>query len=181
MKNMQNLNQIPIEKLFDDLNGLSLDETNRYIDDAISADPENVPIVVEIIYFLLDFLLYARYKDDTERDVCLTTLLRVFDNSRRLDGNAEYLCYVGYLIALAFWAFGQSDLSLSRTMLRQAKELEPSNRLYEWAYLFSTSQPGWAEIANELLRDEVFVASMTGSSQAKRYLLEMIRESVSQC
>lgn len=134
---------------------------------------------IETIYFLLNTLIYGQYESTSEHDKIAQTLKAIFDKSyKSYNKNAEYLFFVGYLMALASWYFGQNDLELSHKMLRTSTEIEPDNILYQWAYRFSISDPLAKNLSKQLTLDSDEIKWLNSKGDAGKYIVSIIRSNL---
>ena len=127
-----------------------------FVKDAIAANPQDAEGYVRAIYLLLNLVLEEDYAGcGLNHDDLADMLKNYFDSSyERFSDNGEYLFFVGYFMGLAEWYFGQEDLDLSRQMLKRAVQIEPQNRLYEWALRFVTADEAANDLSRQLLSDE---------------------------
>jgi hypothetical protein len=124
------------------------------LEDTIEKTPLDVEPYISIIYYLHNLLLEVDYANSglTEKHLA-NLLLKYFRSSHSIfSNNSEYLFFVGSIIHVAEWYFGQSDVSLALQMQKRATELEPANILYEFSYRFSLSDQSKAfELAKKIL------------------------------
>lgn len=159
----------------------SWEELHGILEESLLKDPNNAWKYVEVIYFLLDILLYGNCKSMSDHDKIAEILKEFFERSyKKFSENAEYLFFVGYFMALAVWYFGQDNLNLSHKMLKKATEIEPQNKLFEWAYKFSTNHSSTKEVVKQLLLDSKNMKWLKSKGQAGEYMIDAINNYIAQ-
>jgi len=146
---------------------------------SIALYPDDVELYVHAIYLLLNLLLeedYSAFK--LEHDNLAALLKEYFDDSyEKFNGNACYLFFVGYFSGLAEWYFGQEDLSLSHQMLKKAKEIEPDNPLYQWAYKFVIGDEEARQLCKQIASNMALMSWLESKGSPGQYLTAVIKSS----
>lgn len=126
---------------------LEAHEANRQWRDAvvlmeqtIEQCPDDAEAWVRIIFLLHNILLEVHSREyesqGLKHEELAAKLLHYFNESSvRFKENPEFLFFVGMILPIAEWYFGQKsgDKTLADEMRRKAETLEPTNRLYRWA------------------------------------------------
>jgi hypothetical protein len=150
-------------------------EVCLYAIKAVEETPANSAVSVEALFLTLNKLLYQEFESQGQFDETLKALDKLFSVSySSFKNNGEYLFFVGYFMALGDWAFGQDDLSLSHDMLRRAAQLDPGNRLFEWGYRFSTSDPRARSLTEDLYFDDSIMRRLISMGEAGKFMAEAI-------
>ncbi|MBC8044400.1 MAG: hypothetical protein IAF08_13260 [Rhizobacter sp.] len=103
----------------------------------IADHPNDVEAYVRVIYLLHNIVLEEE-TINSEHNYMAGLLKQYFDESqKKFSDNTEYLFFIGKILWIAEWYFGQDDDKLGMEMQKKAVELEPNNILYEWAYRLS--------------------------------------------
>ncbi len=110
-------------------------------------------VYIYAIYILHDILLE---EDANDQGIELTKVQKMLeryfhDSYEKFHSDAEYLFFVGKIMHVAEWLFGQDDDALAFEMQKQAFEKCPKNLLYEWGYMFSCSNNQRAYELSELI------------------------------
>jgi hypothetical protein len=132
-----------------------------YIQNLIEEMPNEVEVMIRAIYILHNILVEEVCSDD-ENDRMASILKKCFHESyQRFSENSEYLFFIGKLLYIAEWYFGidddfkQLEEKLAFRMQKKAFEIDPGNKLYQWAYFFSKDEKEKAfELSKELLYNE---------------------------
>ena len=151
-----------------------------FLDKTIPLYPNDAELYVRAIYLLLNVLLEEDYSAfGLAHDDIAARLKKYFDISfERFQDNAEYVFFIGYFLSLAEWYFGQTDISLSHRMLKNAAELEPGNMLYEWAYRFVTGDGAGAKsLCNQITRNVALMSWLESKGLPGEYLSAIINSS----
>ncbi len=125
----------------------------------IKKNPFLVEPYIQIIYLLHNLLLEEEYSIQ-DHDYFARLLKEYFDVSYRIFPNdLEYLLFIGLIMQVAEWYFGQTDTVLALEMHKKAFVLDQNNILCQWAYLYSISRPTEnrktiANLAQKILHNE---------------------------
>jgi tetratricopeptide (TPR) repeat protein len=123
----------------------------------VHENPDQVEPVVRLIYLIHNLLVEEDYeKAGFDYDQLSGLLIKVFkDSMARFHNNAEYAFFVGIIMHIAEWHFGENDETAAIELQKTAMEMEPSNLLYELSYRFSISDFRRAkELADKLDHDK---------------------------
>lgn len=131
------------------------------IDNLVSNYPDSVEVNVGVIYLLHNILLEEDYSDD-EYELLSQLLKKHFRQSyEKFSNNPEYLFFIGKILFIGEWFFGLDDdlkpmeVKTAFRLQKNAFEIEPSNILYEWAYVFSKNEKKQAfELSEKILFKE---------------------------
>ncbi len=143
------------------------------------SDPEPS---VRTIYLLHNLLVEEDYKGyGFNHDHLADLLLKYFQDSyHKFENNAEYLFFVGIIMHIAEWYFGQEDTSLAMRMQEKAAELDPQNTLYEFSFRFSKSDKARArELSQKILTDNDRLVWLQSKGFPGIYVLRMVQYSPS--
>ena len=126
----------------------------QLLENTIEKLPVEVEAYVSIIYLLHNLLLEEEIKNYELTESELENLLLKYyqDSYSMFRNNAEYLYFIGSIMHVAEWYFGQSDTVLALQMQKRATEIEPDNILFAFSYIFSISDKSKAwELAKKIL------------------------------
>ena len=143
----------------------------------IDESPDEAEPFVRLIYLLHNLLLEEDYAGQGfNHDDLSNLLLNYFETSfRKFKDDPEYLFFVGIIMHIAEWYFGQKDVSLALQLQKKATDLEPENILYEFSYKFSTSdKPGSKKLAQELQRRGTELTWLKSKGFPGSYALEIV-------
>ncbi len=112
----------------------------------MSEYPDNVEVNIRGIYLMHNILVEEEYPD-IEHNYIAALLKKHFEQSnQKFSKNPEYLFFIGKILHIAEWYFGLDDdlkplkEKLAFKMQKKAFEMEPTNLLYEWAFIFSKDE-----------------------------------------
>ena len=163
------------EELKELVNSRQWDDIYLYAVRAMKEPGSNVQVTIEAIFLLFDSLVYKQYSSQSEYDKISDALRKLFAvGSSKFQYDPKYLFFVGYFIALAEWAFGQDDLTLSYDMLRRAAKIDSTNILYEWGYRFSTNDPLARLLTGKLFLDKNTMEYLASLGEAGKLIAEAI-------
>lgn len=119
----------------------------QFLEQVIHENPNLIEAYIRIIYLLHHVLLEENGEDQGLDDSMLEKKLEHYFNTAQIKfiDNAEYLFFVGKIMHVAEWYFGKNTdavAKLALSMQKKASEIEHSNILYKWSYLYSMSKPG---------------------------------------
>lgn len=131
------------------------------IENLVSEYPDDVEVNVRAIYLIHNILVEEGCPDEGH-DLMAALLKKHFELSyQKFSKNPEYLFFVGKILYIAEWYFGLDDdpkpldERLAFRMQKKAFEMEPTNQLYEWAYLFSKDEKKKAfTLSKQILYEE---------------------------
>lgn len=121
----------------------------------IANDPNDSWAYVQAIYLFHNILLEEDYPEEKQDDL-VELLKKYFNQSKnKFSENAEYLFFVGKILHIAEWYFGLNDNKLAFEFQEKAKNKEPDNLLYEWAYQLSyPDNPLEGYLAHQLIENK---------------------------
>ena len=155
----------------------SWEDTSIEIDQLLSEEPLNLTLRVNVMFILLEWLLYAKYKSEEQRIGIEAKLINVFNRSLEDFRNcAECHFFFGFFSAISFWFFGLVDERDSHRILRRACELEPENSLYQWGFLFSTVSPLAGEARLAVLDNPELLGRLKSYGQPGAYILNTLEK-----
>jgi hypothetical protein len=147
------------------------------LNSVISEDPDNVEAYVRMIYLIHNLLV----EEDPEscglsHDYLANLLLNYFQVSfAKFENNPEYLFFVGIILHIAEWYFGQDDTQLALLFQKKAVQLEPTNALYDFSYSFSMSNKMRAEeLVKRLSKDGSVLDWLKSKGFPGQYVLNII-------
>ena len=138
---------------------------------------------VRSIYFLHNVLVEERYTE-SEGIYIQELLKKTFNESReKFSNDSEYLFFIGKILHISEWYFGLEEddkpkpEQLAIKMQKKASEIEPTNILYEWAYLFSVAREVTSsQLAEQILsRNGNMVDWLTSKGFPGNYVLDSIK------
>ena len=139
-------------------------------------DSKSEPFV-RMIYLLHNLLVEEDYKSyGLNHDYLANLLLKYFQESfHKFENDAEYLFFIGIILHIAEWYFGQDDVQLAFQMQKKAMELEPQNTLFEFSYNFSISNNSVAiRLATELLNNSTKLQWLESKGFPGQYVLGIV-------
>lgn len=142
---------------------------------------DEVEASVRLIYLLHNLLLEEDYKKaGFDHDYLADSLLRHFQTSYyKFKDDAEYLFFLGIIMHIAEWYFGQKDTSLALEMQKKATELDPENALYAFSYSFSTAdKTRTLELAQQLSSDNKTIQWLRSKGFPGSYVERLIDNSL---
>ena len=152
-------------------------EAIRLLDEVIKERPDEVEPYVRIIYLIHNLLLEEDYESyGLNHEYLAGLLLNYFQVSFAMfENNAEYLFFVGVILHIAEWYFGQDDVQLALLFQKKAVELEPQNALYDFSYSFSMSNKLKAgQLAKQLSADVSTLDWLKSKGFPGQYVLRII-------
>jgi tetratricopeptide (TPR) repeat protein len=152
-------------------------EAIRLLDDVIKESPDEVEPYVRVIYLVHNLLLEEDYESHgLNHDYLARLLLNYFQVSfDKFENNPEYLFFVGIILHIAEWYFGQDDAELALLLQKKAVQLEPKNTLYDFSYSFSISKKAKAEeLAKQLTTDGSTLEWLKSKGFPGQYVLRII-------
>ncbi len=97
-----------------------------------SSDPE---IWVRLLYLFHNIVLEERPANIDHDDLAKRLLVYFNKSQKEFANNPEYLFFIGVIMHIAEYYFGQDDLSVAEEMIKKACEMNPENRLFKWQRL----------------------------------------------
>lgn len=115
--------------------------------------PRDARVAANRIFVPFQILLYedahAAARDSYER-ILRESFSATYST---FQSDAGYLFFVSYLMAVAEWLFGETDLRRADAMRARAAALEPDNALYQWGVRLS-APTAQSEAETSVLRSE---------------------------
>jgi tetratricopeptide (TPR) repeat protein len=153
-------------------------EAIRLLEQVIEKEDCKSEPVVRMIYLLHNLLVEEDYKSSgLEHDFLASLLLKYFQESLQKFGeDAEYLFFIGIILHIAEWYFGQDDVHLALQMQRKAVELDPQNILYAFSYNVSVSNKTTiSNLVSKLLNDKIKLQWLESKGFPGQYVLGIIK------
>lgn len=145
----------------------------------VIAENDNEPEPsVRMIYLLHNLLLEEDFKNfGFEHDHLANLLLKYFQESfRKFENNAEYLFFIGIILHIAEWYFGQDDVHLALQTQKRAVELEPKNELFQFSYDFALSnKESVKRLSSKLLQNKTQMQWLKSKGFPGQYVLGLIQ------
>lgn len=144
--------------------------------------PDDVKATVMLLYLLHNLLIEEDLlKLGYDHDALANELLTQFRSAQeRFNDDPVFLFFVGIILHIAEWYFGQDDVSLALRMQKRATEIEPDNILFQFSYLFSLGEQKRAvSLAKKLMIDEECLQWLRSYGFAGDYVVELIQSTAS--
>ncbi len=164
---------------------LKLLEENNALDKAIGKckktideNSESISTWVEAIYIFHEILTGTNYPTVKMPELA-KLLFETFQISKaKFSEDPEYLFFLGKIMWIAPWYFGQDSDKLALTFQEKAMSIDPKNELYRWAYLLSCNKNEETQLANKILSENGETIKWLKSKGFQgEYVLEHLRES----
>jgi tetratricopeptide (TPR) repeat protein len=149
----------------------------RLLDHVIEESPDEVEPYVRVIYLIHNLLVEEDYESyGLNHDYLASLLLNYIQVSfGKFENNPEYLFFVGIILHIAEWYFGQDDVELALLLQKKAVQMEPQNALYDFSYSFSMSNKARSEeLAKQLSADGSTLAWLKTKGFPGEYVLGII-------
>jgi len=152
------------------------------LQEVIDRDPDNKDAYIRMIYLLHNILVDQDYSKTILMHNYLEALLAKYfhESYLKYSSDSEYLFFIGTIMHIAEWYFGQKDESLALSLQKRAMELEPDNALFRYGYLFS-AESDKAEL-NDLANEIVYVSKYPQWAESKgypgRYVMGLVRTQI---
>jgi len=143
--------------------------------------PDKPEPAIRLIYFLHDLLVEQDYSSrGFNHDTLAKMLKELFENStKKFNNNSEYLFFLGKIMHIAEWYFGLNNNDFAFELQKRAMELEPQNKLYRWAYCYSTNKDKEAySLAKLVLNDDKVALWLDSKGFPGKYVLRSIKSCV---
>jgi tetratricopeptide (TPR) repeat protein len=148
----------------------------------IDHEPDNKEAYIRIIYLLHNILVDQDWSDTGLTHDHLETLLSKYfhDSYCRYSTDPEYLFFIGTIMHIAEWYFGQNDESLALEFQKRAMEMEPDNALFRFGYLFSAGSDSAVlnELANEIVSNRKYTVWAQSKGYPGTYVMGLVRTQI---
>jgi hypothetical protein len=144
----------------------------------VANNPDDCWVYVQAIYLFHNILLEEDYPKEEEK--ALAELLKEYFiySKDKFSEDPEYLFFMGKILHVAEWYFGLDDNSLAFQFQEKAKNKEPNNLLYAWAYWLSCGDPREAILARQLIENEKDMLDwLSNKGSPGEYVLEHLKMS----
>lgn len=145
--------------------------------DQINLDGNESEPYVRIIYLLHNLLLEEDYKrSGLDHDHLANLLLTYFQESKqKFNDDPEYLFFIGTILHVAEWYFGQNSEELALDMQKRAYEAAPENILYGFSYYFSVGDRNLAkQFARRIISNSSILSWLDSKGFPGKYKLQII-------
>lgn len=157
-------------------------EAIELLQKVINRELDNKDACIRMIYLLHNILVDEDYsKTGLVHDDLEALLSKYFHESYlRYSSDPEYLFFIGTIMHIAEWYFGQDDGSLALSLQKRAMELEPDNLLFRFGYLFSaeSDEVELNDLANEIVFAGKYQAWAESKGYPGRYVMGLVRTQI---
>lgn len=155
-----------------------LDQAIEIFKSAIHHKPDSVSTWIEAIYVFHEILTGTNYLVDKKSKLAKLFLETFQISSVKFAENPEYLFFLGKIMWIAPWYFGQDSEKLALSFQRKAMNMEPDNELYRWAYLLSCNKDEETQLANQIVSNKSeTIKWLKSKGYQGEYVLENLKAS----